>query len=132
MLEKFDYVIVGAGPAGCVLANRLSQDPAKRVLLLESGPQDDHPMIHMPKGIGKLRDDPRYMWSFDVYEAEHSPEPTQQWMRGRTLGGSSAINGMIYVRGQPRDYDDLAALTSDDWNWAHMGAAFKAIEGHNL
>lgn len=131
-VERFDYVIVGAGPAGCVLAHRLSEDPDKRVLLLESGPPDAHPMIHMPKGIGKLRDDPRYMWSYDVFPDADSPAPTQQWMRGRTLGGSSSINGMIYVRGQPRDYEDLAALTSADWNWAHMRAAFKAIEGHNL
>ncbi len=131
-VEKFDYVIVGAGPAGCVLAHRLSEDPRKTVLLLESGPPDDHPLIHMPKGIGKLRNDSRYMWSFDVYAAPDSTQPVQQWMRGRTLGGSSSINGMMYVRGQPQDYEDLAALTSEDWNWARMGAAFKAIEGHNL
>ena len=72
------------------------------------------------------------MWSFDVYASCGSAAPAQQWMRGRTLGGSSCINGMIYYAGQPRDYDDMAALTSDDWNWAHMSAAFKAIEGHNL
>ncbi len=131
-MERFDYVIIGAGPAGCVLANRLSGDPKKRVLLLESGPADNHPLIHMPKGVGKLRKDARYMWGFDVHKDPDSPAPVQQWMRGRTLGGSSAINGMIYTRGQPRDYDDLAALTSDDWNWAHMSAAFKAIEGHSL
>lgn len=130
--SSWDYIIVGAGPAGCVLANRLSEDPRTRVLLLESGPGDDHPLIHMPKGIGKLRNDARYMWSFDVFPHVDSREPTQQWMRGRTLGGSSSINGMIYVRGQPRDYEDLARLTSDDWDWAHMGAAFKAVEGHNL
>jgi choline dehydrogenase len=131
-MDKFDYVIVGASPAGCVLAHRLSEDASKRVLLLEGGPSDNHPMIHMPKGVGKLRNDSRYMLWYDVYEDEHSTKPLLQWMRGRTLGGSSSINGMVYVRGQPRDYEDLAALTSEDWNWKHMAAAFKAIEDHNL
>jgi choline dehydrogenase len=130
--HQFDYVIVGASPAGCVLANRLSEDSRNRVLLIEGGPRDNHPMIHMPKGIGKLRNDSRYMSWFDVYQHADSPKPMLQWMRGRTLGGSSSINGMVYVRGQPRDYEDLAALTSQDWNWAYMGASFKAIEGHNL
>ena len=131
-METFDYVIVGAGPAGCVLANRLSADTSKRVLLLESGPRDNHPLIHMPKGIAKIREDSKYMWAFDVYRDRESAKPYQSWMRGRTLGGSSAINGMIYVRGQPADYDELASLTSEDWNWAHIGAAFKALEQHSL
>jgi choline dehydrogenase len=131
-VKKFDYVIIGAGPAGCVLANRLSEFPSKRVLLLESGPADTSPLIHMPKGVGKLRNDARYMWSYPVHADAASNTPVQQWMRGRTLGGSSAINGMIYTRGQASDYEDLAALTSNDWNWAHMSAAFRAIEGHDL
>src|SRR2546421_12991506 len=107
-MDKFDYVIVGAGPSGCVLANRLSEDAGKKVLLLESGPKDSNPLIHMPKGVGKLRNDLRYMWWFDVYQDTNSAKPALQWMRGRTLSGSSAINGKIYVRGQPEDYDSLA------------------------
>ena len=131
-MEKFDYVIVGAGAAGCVLANRLSEDQNKRVLLLESGPSDDNPFIHMPKGVGKLRKDSRYMWSFGIYQNANDTVPVQHWMRGNTLGGSTSVNGMIYTRGQPKDYEDLAALTSDAWNWDNMCAAFKAIEGYNL
>ncbi len=131
-MENYDVVIVGAGVGGCVLANRLSEDPTRRVLLLESGPPDNHPLIHMPKGLAKLRRDGRYMWNFDVYQRATDSTPARQWFRGRTLGGSSSINGMIYTRGQPSDYDNLAALTSDDWNWDRMLEAFKAVEDHDL
>jgi choline dehydrogenase len=131
-VDKFDYVIVGAGPAGCVLANRLSEDSNKTVLLLEAGPADNHPMIHMPKGVAKLRNNPNYMWAYDVYLTPGSNAPARQWMRGRTLGGSSSVNGMIYMRGHPRDYDDMGKLTSEDWNWKNMCAAFVAVEGHDL
>ena len=101
----FDYVIVGAGSAGCVLANRLSADGRHSVLLLEAGPRDTYPWIHIPIGYGKTMFHPVVNWGFYT-----EPEPTMNgrkiyWPRGRTLGGSSAINGLIAIRGQREDYD---------------------------
>jgi choline dehydrogenase len=97
---SFDYVIVGGGTAGCVLANRLSADPATRVLLLEAGPEDRYLWIHVPIGYGKTMFHPVYNWGFHT-----DPDPGMDgrriyWPRGRGLGGSSSINGLIYVRGQ--------------------------------
>ena len=102
---EFDYVIVGAGSTGCVLANRLSSDPTNRVLLLEAGPEDRNFWIHVPLGFGKNVNNPKVNW---CYQSE--PEPNiggQRFLlpRGRVLGGSSSINGMVYVRGQPEDLD---------------------------
>ena len=117
----YDYVIVGAGSAGCVLANRLSAHPGKRVLLLEAGGSDWHPLIHMPAGIARLAKNRRLNWN---YETE--PEPSLQqrrlwWPRGKTLGGSSSINAMCYVRGVPADYDAWAAATGDArWFWSQV------------
>jgi choline dehydrogenase-like flavoprotein len=117
----YDYVIVGAGSAGCVLANRLSAPPGKRVLLLEAGSSDWNPLIHMPAGIARLAKNRRLNWN---YETE--PEPSLQgrrlwWPRGKTLGGSSSINAMCYVRGVPADYDAWADTTGDArWSWSQV------------
>jgi choline dehydrogenase-like flavoprotein len=129
---SFDYIIVGAGAAGCVLANRLSQDPANRVLLIEAGGRDTHPFIHMPKGISKVMADPAYIWNHMTESETGTNNVAESWARGRTLGGSSSINGMVYVRGQAADFNELAAVSSDDWNWSHIGAAYKALESHEL
>jgi choline dehydrogenase-like flavoprotein len=131
-MSQYDYIIVGAGPAGCVLANRLSEDSGKTVLLLEAGPEDKHTFIHMPKGIGKILGIAAYTWAFPVQEKPGTNTAPAFWMRGKTLGGSSSVNGLMYVRGQPADYELLASTTSDDWNWQQMSAAFKAFEGHQL
>lgn len=130
--EGFDFVIVGAGAAGCVLAYRLSENPAIRVCLIEAGPRDTHPFIAMPKGLAKVMADPRHLWAHASKPEASTAGQSEMWVRGRVLGGSSSINGMMYVRGQPADFDAIAEQTSDDWNWEHIGAAYAAMESHEL
>ncbi|MCC2602386.1 GMC family oxidoreductase [Sphingopyxis yananensis] len=132
MGDQYDYIIVGAGSAGCIMANRLSENPAHRVLLIEAGGADRHPFIHMPKGLAKIIGNLKLIWPFMTEAEPASNNAGEYWARGRTLGGSSAINGMMYVRGQASDYDALAEQTSADWDWAHMGAAYKSLEQHEL
>ena len=114
---EYDYVVVGAGSAGCVLANRLSADGRNKVLLLEAGPKDNYVWIHIPIGYGKTMFHPRYNWGFYT-----DPEPNMHgrkiyWPRGRGLGGSSSINGLIFIRGQSDDYDRWAQLGNPGWDW---------------
>ncbi len=127
----FDTIIVGAGTAGCLLANRLSKDPSRRVLLVEAGRRDNYPWIHIPVGYLYCIGNPRTDWLYQT-EAETGLNGRRlRYPRGKTLGGCSSINGMIYMRGQARDYDGWAALTGDDdWTWANSLADFKAHEDH--
>jgi choline dehydrogenase len=129
-LADFDYVIVGAGSAGCVLAYRLSENPKTRVLLIEAGPEDRSPLIHMPKGFAKLFSDPKQIWHFPV-EPEGGQNEPEVWVRGKVLGGSSSVNGMVYMRGQAANYDDWATRGNRGWGWDDMLRCFRAIEDHD-
>ena len=132
MMSDYDYIIVGAGSAGCVLAYRLTEDRNVRVLLLEAGRKDSHPFIHMPRGIAKVMSNLKYIWPFMTRPEKGSNDVAESWARGRTLGGSSAINGMVYVRGAAPDFEALAEQSSSDWNWANIGKAYRAMESHEL
>ncbi len=131
MSKAFDYIIIGAGSAGCLLANRLSADPENRVLLLEAGKRDNYHWIHVPVGYLYCIGNPRTDW---MYQTEAEPGlngRVLRYPRGKALGGCSSINGMIYMRGQARDYDSWARATGDDdWAWDNALPDFKAHEDH--
>lgn len=125
----YDYVIVGAGAAGCAVAHRLSADPDTTVLLLEAGGRDWSPLIHMPVGFTKLSG-PRVNWGFHTVPQAQLGDRRMYYPQGRTLGGSTSINAMIYIRGQREDYDRWAELGNDDWSYARVLPFFKRAE-HN-
>ncbi|NVH73882.1 choline dehydrogenase [Paraburkholderia sp. JPY432] len=129
---EFDYIIVGAGTAGCVLANRLTEDPEIRVLLLEAGGKDDYHWIHVPVGYLYCIGNPRTDWLYKTQAEPGLNGRTLSYPRGRVLGGSSSINGMIYMRGQREDYDEWARVTNDStWSWNAVLPVFRRSEDHH-
>jgi choline dehydrogenase len=130
-LNTFDYVIAGAGSAGCVLANRLSKDPGVTVLLVEAGGSDRNPLLSIPKGSGMLFENEKYMWHYATTPFGPNPH-SENWMRGKVLGGSSSINGMVYNRGNRGDYDNLERLGNKGWGWDEILPVFKTFEDNEF
>ena len=128
MANEFDFIIIGSGTAGSLLAKRLSQDPATSVALIEAGPPDRNPFIHIPAGFMKTMTNPTINWLYETEPSPHSGARPIKQPRGKTLGGSSSINGHIYNRGQRSDYDVWAQLGNRGWDYASVLPYFKRGE----
>ena len=127
--KKFDYIVVGAGAAGCAVANRLSEDPSVSVAILEAGPRDSSPLIHMPAGFTKLVGQ-RVNWGFKTVSQKHVNNREMHYPQGRTLGGSTSINAMIYIRGHRTDYDEWRDLGNAGWGYDEVLPYFKKSENN--
>ncbi|MCK5575347.1 MAG: GMC family oxidoreductase N-terminal domain-containing protein, partial [Sphingomonadales bacterium] len=128
MSQSYDYIIIGAGSAGCVLANRLSADPDTTVLLLEAGKDDNNPLIHMPAGINELVPGKKFNWHFWTKPDPNMGDRPMFWPRGKGLGGSSSINAMIYIRGHASDYDQWRQMGNEGWGFDDVLPYFKKAE----
>ena len=132
MERVFDYIVVGAGSSGSVVAGRLAAETDARVLLLEAGSANNNLLVTMPKGIAKLVQKEQFSWAYQVGGERLPDQPPETWVRGKGLGGSSAINGMIWSRGQPEDFESWEALGCEGWNWQSMLETYKKLEDHQL
>ncbi|NKI17123.1 choline dehydrogenase [Spongiibacter sp. KMU-166] len=128
MSNLYDYIIVGAGSAGCALAHRLSENPQYNVLLLEAGISDSNPVIHMPLGFAFTMKDPKFSWGYSSDPEPHMNQRRIDQPRGKLLGGCSSINGMVYIRGQKEDYDHWAELGNEGWSYDDLLPIFKRCE----